>query len=229
MPPRKFYKKKFTKKRYVKKQSTISRMLHGAHTGLQSGIRLAKTVMYMKNMINCEKKFFDVSAAVVPTSAAPTATLLNNVAEGDDYNQRNGRSLLCDSVHVRWTAKGNNAATNTVLKFVIVMDKKPDSALPCLYGQVYGSNSTIAQYDKANESDRFVIIKQQLVLLNTGSGMARQGDFYISLKGIHIKYDFTGGAIGDLETNALHLLATSDEATNAPSLGFTSRFSYYDN
>lgn len=232
MPPKKFYKRRYYPKKNYRKKSTNARRMMG-HRGRNylSTIRsVMKWANLARNMINCEKKYRDVAVNSNPSSVSTLSVLLNGLAEGDDTQNRNGRSVLADSLHVRWTSKLGNAATNTMLKFVIVCDKKPDITTPTSWAQVYGGNEINGQIDKQNEGDRFVILKQHMVRLNDGTGRSASGDIYLSLKGVHIKYDGTGstGTV-DLESNAIYIIAISDEPTNAPIFNFVSRFSFYDN
>jgi len=231
MAPKKFYKRRYVKKRFRRKTTNARRMM--GHTGrnyLNTFRSVMKWANLARNMINCEKKYRDVAVNSNPTSVATLSVLLNGLAEGDDTQNRNGRSVLADSLHLRWTSKLGNAATNTMLKFVIVCDKKPDITAPTSWSQVYGANEINGQIDKQNEGSRFVILKQHMVRLNDGTGRSASGDIYLSLKGIHVKYDGTASTtISDLESNAIYIIAISDEPTNAPIFNFVSRFSFYDN
>lgn len=229
MPPRKFYrKKKFVRKRYARKPNNFQRMLGSTSSTVASMAQLYRTVNHMKNMINCEKKYVDATTSSVVPSSGTYAFFCNGLAEGDDYNARNGRSILMDSLHLRWSAKVNSSATNTLLRIIVVADKKPDVGTPS-YTDVMGGASTIAQIDKEAVGDRYVILRNKLLSLNPGANPARTGDIFISLKGIHQKFDNTSSGSTDLESNGIWVFATADEATNTPTLSINSRFSYYDN
>lgn len=232
MAYRKFYKKtrKFYKKRYPKRNG-VKRMLGSAVGYLNTARKVMKWANQAKKMINSEKKYLDtvVTATNVDNTGTTYNQIINAIPEGDDYNSRDGRSILNDSIHLTYTAKVNSSATNTILKMVLVCDKKPDATTACSYNQVYGSAAVNAQINKASEGDRFVILAKRVLKLNPGASPSITGDIYYKLNGVHTKYDGTGSTIGDVEKNAYFVIAVSDEATNYPTLAFTSRFSWYDN
>ena len=96
MPAKKFYKRRYIRKNYRKKGTNARRMMGHRGRNYLSTIRsVMKWANLARNMINCEKKYRDVAANTNPSSVATLSVLLNGLAEGDDTQNRNGRSVLC--------------------------------------------------------------------------------------------------------------------------------------
>lgn len=226
---RRFGKRKFKGRRPgTKKSNNMKKMMGHVERGLSFGFGLAKKVKFLSGLINVEKKFVNISnSASVSNSVSSYSIVMSQIAEGDDVAQRNGRSVLYDSLNIHWSAKIHASATNTLIKIVVVCDKKPDIGA-ANFGTVFGNSTTVnGHIDKLTEGDRFVIMKVVLVRLNSGEGLAQTGKMYIGLKGVHGKFDGTGAT--DYEGNVFYIMALSDEATNTPTLAFDSRLSYFDN
>lgn len=229
MPP-KYRKKTYRKKTYTRKPKPALTMMGKLSRGVRTVRQIAGAVNQMRSMINCEKKFHDVSYGLAVNNSANTyAQLLNGISEGDDYLNRNGRSILNSSININYTAKVNSSATNTLLRLVLICDKKPDNTSAATYLQIYGTALVNGHINKASEGDRFVIMAKRTIKLNPLSGQSATGSLFYTLTGTHTKYDGTGGTANDVEKNAYYVVAVSDEATNTPTLEIYSRFSFFDN
>lgn len=224
-----FRRKRFGRKsRMLKKSNNVKRMMGHVERGLSYGVGLAKKVKFLSGLINVEKKFFQTSfSGVVSNLTSSYASVLSDIPQGDDINNRNGRSILWDSLNIHWSAKISASATNTLLRITIVCDKKPDVG-GVNYGTIYTTGGTVLGHiDKGGEGDRFVILRTFLVRLNAGEGLSQTGKLFIGLKGIHQIFDGTGAT--DREKNSLWIVAISDEGTNFPTLAYDCRLSFYDN
>lgn len=224
------YKKKYTKNYNVKKM-----MGHVVNRGLSYASRVpgpigsvARAVSMIKGLVNVEVKYLDttVSAAAITNSVSSFSQALNSIIEGDEYNNRNGRSILNRSISVNWSCIMHASATNTYVRLVLACDKKPDVGT-VNYGSVYGSSSNyLTQINKAEDGDRFVILKDILIKLSTAECTNQYGKIYVDLKGTHTIFDASSA---DTEKNRYFIVAISDQPTNTPTLNFVSRFRFTDN
>lgn len=236
---KKTYKKKVFKRSGNRKNITKKRLAGHRPSMIDRIARfggaigsVARTVAGMTRLINSEVKYLDVASSTTVTDVGATyLVLLNGLAQGDDYNNRSGRSVLMKSLTMKWQINNGTPASAQTVHFAIVMDKKPDSAVTNSHDAVYGASSTIvSQIDKATEGDRFVILRTMSVIVDSGTGLSKTGTVHIDLSGIHQLFDGTANTYASIEKNAIAVVAVSNQATSGyPALVFSSRYRFYDN
>jgi len=235
---------KFSKKRpfarksrpskYARKTNNTKKMMgHAMNYALQRAKgaggyigMLARNVDLIKSFINVETKYLDIANNTAASSALNSYSIvLNPVVEGDDYFQRQGRSILNDSLTLNYTYTANAGALQTFCRVIVVADLKPDIGAAVISDVLGGSAGFLTQIDKASNGDRFVILKS-MILSTNANNPNMSGKIHLNLKGTHTLFDAT---TSDHEKNKLYIMAVSDQATNAPALAFYSRFRYKDN
>lgn len=232
MPRRKFTKKRRPAFRRATRKPAYKRMLGHANSALDRvpGV-VGGTLRLMRNFINVETHYSDVGDShAIKSDGTDFLHLANGIATGDDFNTRSGRSVLLKQFQMKWALAQNASATNTFVHLALCVDKKPDSATAASHDAVYGTGSTyLSMIDRAEEGDRFVILRQFTVALDQKSSPTAHGELFVKLDGIHTLYDGTAATYADIEKNALILVAVSNEATNTPTLTLNTRVSWYDN
>lgn len=230
------YAKKRNYRRRGKGKSHIKTMMghvadralsYASSMGGATGV-LARNVLLLKNLVNAETKYLDTTGgpSAVSNAVGSFGTALNLVQESSDYNGREGRSIINDSITVNWILTINASATNTFIRCMIVSDKKPDVSAANIGDVIGSSGDYLTQIDKEKNGDRFVILKNWLVNLSSVSKQSDQGKIYLNLKGTHTTFSNTTTG---LEKNRLIFFAISNEATNTPTIYFNCRFRYRDN
>lgn len=220
--------KRTQKIRQLAGQRPITAIEHIAGYGRDLGT-VARTVAQMAGLINSEVKFIDQTLSSAITNTGSTANeLITQIGEGDDINQRNGRFILAKSLQWKMSFAVNPSATGaSIIGYALIMDKKPSIALSGTpWTDVFvqaDPNSLIA---KGTNSDRWVILRRGIIDLSLQNASKHLKGF-LSLKGIHIKYN--GASSTNLETNAIYLLLISNQATNTPTVTGSIRFEYHDN
>lgn len=207
--------------------------LTGAERAIRSGAsmattvsRLVKDVSNVVALVNSETKFNDVSLSGIDPVTTPV-TLLSGIAEGDDYNSRNGRSILGKDLTLRWTfyMQGSISAACRVL---IICDKyNVSGALPALSDIFQDPSSTLSAINK-NNTDRFVIVKSKLFFINNLSKTVDNGKMYVKIP-FHIKFDDVNNNVGSVDNNALYFVVQTDAATTDIDFNLYSRLNFYDN
>lgn len=189
--------------------------------------KVAGTVSQIAGLINSEVKNNDVTISGTGiTNSGSFSTQLTDIAEGDDYNQRNGRFILSKHLQYRMQIIGDSTV-QTRFSYAIIMDKKPDEGLTATpWTDVFTSTDPTAMINR-NSSDRFIILKREMIGLNSGGNTIQTRKGYINLKGIHLKYDGTTSTSYD--KNQIFVIAVSNQGVNVPAFWCTFRYEYYDN
>jgi hypothetical protein len=180
---------------------------------------------------NVEEKYFDVSAAGAAAAIAGSATVVNlsNIAQGNDYNNRNGNSIRLMRVRLDFTAAGNALTALQqvrVLMFRDLMQAGTDPTVAQLLETTATSlamNSPFLHY----AFDRFEVLYDELLQFNS------QDTFWFHRKmgfevNDHILYQGTTGADASNWQGALYLLFIGDATTNQATVTYHSRLSFTD-
>lgn len=213
-------RKYMQRRRRYRKQPGIVKMAKIAYNGYR----------VLKSMVNSEKKIFEASLSSAVTSTTGSVTSLTDIAQGDDYQNREGRSILMNSLETRLTFTINASATETFVRCLWILDtmgQDSGSSPPTLAGQILITNA----YNTLRASSpvymkRFVFLKDCLIRLDQVSQPTAQVHFYKKMHH-HIKYN--GTAAADSAEGTLYFVVLSNEATNAPAIDGINRIRYYDN
>lgn len=233
------YRRTRRPRRYRKRRTPTVKRLVGttvdAGLNYASGVpgpigSIARSLKFVKDYINVEEKYVNTTIALrTPMDDGATWwASFGNMAQGDDVNQRQGRSILNRDLRITYHVERDPDATTTsdLVRLVVICDKTPDIGTPT-YSTVFGSYSPMAKIDKDN-SDRFVIMKSKLLSLDAGRP-SQVGTMNINLKGIHTYYDGTGNTYGDVKKNAFAIFAVTDATANEPTAGMNARHKFTDN
>ena len=187
-----------------------------------SGMRM------LKGIVNAEKKTFDTSANGVQGSS-PTITCLNLLAQGDDYNSREGRSILAKTFQLQFRAIISSAATTpTFVRYVIFKDLGMDGSNAPSSGELVSSIYAMRNSDPVYMKRYVVLCDQTIGNLSADSRENTYQEKFIRLNH-HIKFAGTGTANTDQGEGSLWLLQVSNQATDTPTLIWTARLRFYDN
>ncbi len=200
---------------------------------------LAKKI---STLINVEEKVWDVDGSGGTTiTSTPTVVNLSNIAQGTDYFNRIGDSILVQSMEFRAEVEGNAAAANHSLRVLLVADRYQDGVDPSLGDVLQAGTSPLVQPYNVFTRQRFSILYDQLIEINNVVGLATSGtsSSYYGLRmdipdmarkwNKHIKFDASAGADASNRENALFLMAVSSNASNGPALKYTFRLTFTDN
>jgi len=171
-----------------------------------------------------ELKFFDTSLAfnIDATGEVPATGQLVLIPQGVTESTRVGRkcvikSLQCRGVQTFVPAAAAQASTNTYL--YVVLDKQANGAAAAVTDVFTGSGLQVAFRNLANVG-RFVILKKLVMNFTPPSGVttaynnvSKPFDFYLKCN-YPIEFSSTTGAIGEIRSNNIFLLAGSDGNTD---------------
>jgi hypothetical protein len=210
----------------------------GADYGYKAWM-LAKKIA---TLVNVEEKVHDVdgSAGVTVTSGGSVINL-SNIAQGTDYFNRVGDSILGQSMQLTATIRGNTSTASHRLRVLLVSDKEQNGTDPTFGELLQGGTSPITQPYNLFYEQRFNVLYDEVFVINNVIGLATGGTSsgFIAEQLIapsldrkwnkHVLYDATAAADASNRENALYLMLISDDAANGPVFLYNFRFRFTDN
>lgn len=191
---------------------------------------LRREVAKLKIGHNVEYKTIDYlnHTSQQPYTGASVITCLNQVARGDDYNERIGRSIKNASVQLDFDAYHNTTDTTTftVVRWMLIIDKEANGAVPAVTDILTTENTT--SFRNLTNRRRFVIIKDARILLDNNRE-SRSVKYFrrLALKTIFNSGD--AGTVADIDSGSLLLvLITNAAEAYKPLLQITSRVRFID-
>lgn len=195
-----------------------------------------RSAKYIKSLINVERKFFD-SPGVAPSNVTDTPTIINlsNIAQGNDYNNREGNSILCQSLQWRIQLATNVTSQAQSVRIIIFRDNDQRGTDPAVTDLL---ESTVSGYGMIVSPLLHYVNKRFSVLSDKVYTLSSNGDtFHRSIKkfmkfppGTHIKYQSTAGADASNWEGALYALFVTDQTTaNFPTISYYFRLRFTDN
>jgi len=181
--------------------------------------------------IKPELKYFDtgLSFSFDATAEVPATGQLALIPQGDTESTRDGRIAYIKSIQIRGYANfvpGAAAAqSSTVCYLYLVLDTQCNGAAAAIT-DVFTSNVAGTNLLNLNNSGRFRILKKWVMTFNSPAGattafanVSKPLEFY---KRCNIKVDWssTTGAITEIRSNNVFLMAGSDGATSDDTVAF---------
>ncbi len=178
------------------------------------------------SVTNTEFKSVDTQSELAITDT-PQIRLINALQKGDDFNNRDGRSVRFKSVQLKWTVQLNPLNTLGVVRCMVVIDKQANATLMTI-GDLLDETHTNS-FKNLNFRKRFVILKDETITLQDSGEKSMHINWYKKLDMITIYDDSDTGGISDITTNALYLVIFSDQATNGLVQDCHTRVRFVDN
>jgi len=179
---------------------------------------------------NQEIKRLDVNVPIGVTTYAGAVTSLSLIAEGSDYNQRDGHSIKALGVEVRAEALYNAAAGSNFFRFILFLDLEQQGVqpTPAQVLEAVGVASAPQSVMQHDNTERFLVLWDWFGGVSVGGPSILAHTVKIPL-GSHIKYSTANANDAAAREGHLYMLIVGDQAVNGPTLGHQSRLSYIDN
>lgn len=174
---------------------------------------------------NKELKFFDTSLSfnVDATGEVPATGQLTLIPQGDTESTRDGRMAYVKSIHIKGIARlepGASANAATVASVIVVLDTQCNGAAAAATDVYSTTNFPVSAFRNLANSARFKILKTFKMTFNSQAGvttaynqLTRTFEWY-SKCNYPINYSSTAGAITEIRSNNIFLLAGTDGATD---------------
>lgn len=206
------------KKRYNNKSFNWASMAKKAFYG----------VRMLKGIVNSEKKTFTTTINANQNTTA-LVQCLNLMAQGDDYNLREGRSILAKSIEYKLLITANVASTaNQYIRIVVFQDTTLDGTNTPTAGELISNVSSLRNPDPVYMK-RFIILSDKQIYLSPNSGSGNLVCEYYKKLSHHIKFAGTGAVVGNMGEGSIWMILVSDQTTNVPNILGETRLRYYDN
>lgn len=181
---------------------------------------------------NTEIKRSDAGATPATITNTGTVASLSLIAEGADYNNREGHSIKALGTELRLTVANNAATTTGLLRAILFLDLEQNGTQPTP-GLVLENALMVTAYAPTSpfnhdNTERFVILKDDLISTGLSGPQAVNRVWHVPL-GTHIRYSGTTATDAVAREGHLYLLLISADAAAGPSVGFYNRLAYVDN
>lgn len=166
---------------------------------------------------------FDTTGIVIP---------LNEIAAGDDFNNRDGRQVKIQSVELRGLIQPELSTFMVphLARLMLVWDAAPNSAAAVATMTQILTAASATSFPNVNNSQRFTVLKDMTWAFGVINNTATQAfavdsavasvHWYQKLDEITI-YDGTTGTIDEIQNGALLLVVIGDQAAASAVTTFT--------
>ena len=153
--------------------------------------------------------------------AGGTVTLLNGIAQADDYTDRNGRQAKMVNVQTHLVATAPAAHAGQLGRVLLVWDNAPNGVIATV-AQIMASDSAAA-FPKVDNAKRFTILRDIKLCLGTSVSTATQAmsDMNTAIVNEYCKvnsvtqFSDTGATIASIQNGALYLVTLGTGANTA--------------
>jgi len=188
-------------------------------------------VAKLKGLINTEFKKKDTFSTLDIDNVTPRIRVINALAVGDDFDEREGREVRIKSIQVTLTLFLNPLSTQTFVRCIVVLDLQPNG-IGLVIGDLLSDTATelgSTNFRNLDFRKRFVILKDEVVMLQASGQRTAHIEWYKQMN-MHTTYNsLTTGGISDITTNALYIILYSGEATDGVVNTCRTRVRFIDN
>lgn len=182
-----------------------------------------------------ELKTIDTIASSQSLSTAGTLILLNGVAQGDDYNTRDGRKIIMKSINLKVYVSNivNAIADGDLMRVMVLYDSQSNGAAPTA-GNILQTVSALAPMNLDNRT-RFKVLFdkwQKINGFNYSGGVLTAGTYTPPLFKLYkklmldVQFSGTTAAIGSISCGSIYLLVLSQTSTGAAAFDVDSRIRF---
>lgn len=182
-----------------------------------------------------ERKFFDtaLSFGVDLTGEVPATGQLNLIPQGVTESTRVGRKCTIKSIQIRGICYSSATVPEDIAYIYLVQDSQANGAAAAVTDVLTNSTMSTAMINLAN-SQRFRILKRFIIHPKASAGVAAayetsvvKVDFYKKCN-IPLEFSSTTGALTELKSNNLFLLAGSASVDDGLAFAGTCRLRFDD-
>ncbi len=156
---------------------------------------------------------FSWTEAQVSTDGNQGIVYTSTVLAGTGISGRIGERIEAGSFSVKGIL--HSVGDSTFVRVVVFVQKKPQGLAPVitdLFESTLFASDKITEFPNQTHKGEYKILWDQVFTMDAAAdGHSRiYFDKVFGLKGMKMKWDGTGGAIGDAVSNALHMIVVSD-------------------
>lgn len=167
-----------------------------------------------------ERKTIDLAPAAYVADTTGTVTLLNGVATGDDFTDRDGRRINMKSLFITGRISPIDSNTlDTISRLIVVYDKQSNGAAPVITDVLKTANS-VDQLNLNNRA-RFQVLVDKRFFIGRVDNTATQsfsvapgGHMIKIFRKLNLETQFSGttAAVASIATGSLYMITVGDGA-----------------
>ncbi len=185
----------------------------------------------IRKLINIEEKYSDTSINQTPDQNG-AVTCITQLAQGTTMSTRVGNSIKVQNLEILGRiAVGSSVTTFSVVRIIVFRDMEGQGTAPVMSDVLESIGTSAAPRQPLDwlNRKRFGILYDSLVVLTPTSGgsSVKPFAFKIALEK-HVLYRGTTAAAASDGEGSIYVGTVSDETTNTPAVGLTSRIVYTD-
>lgn len=223
-----YAKRRYYRKRRPYRKKSSQSWLDKKYSTKDIAMSAYKSAKWLASMVNVEKKVFTKDfSSTVGTSGHISG--LNQMATGDSINTRDGNSIRCKSIIVAGNCRWSGSGTDSQLRVLLIWDNQQENATDPGLASIFGS-ATPEQFALLNPNTlgRYTIVADKRFSMRQSNQAAANVMFKFSAK-LNRHSRFSGTSASDITKNGLYIVIYSNEATNTPTVEYTTQFRYVDN
>jgi len=197
-------------------------------SALNTAHKALKIALTVKKLINVEYKSFKQDWQVDPNTTGLVTNLMG-IAQGLDFDQREGRKIKLVAITIKGNVQLHASATDSTYRFTVVRDNLGKTAVPIIADLFESVQDHISNKNKRGDPQsnaRFTVLADKFYIMNTNNVERHQISLYIKIAS-HITY--TGTSATDEGKGNLYVMQSSNEGTNDPVVAIDSMIKYIDN
>jgi len=178
---------------------------------------------------NSEVKKIDYTVAPAAVDYSGFVDCLTLIAEGNDWNQRDGHSIKAIALEGRFGFTKNVAASD-VMRLIIFIDTEYNGTTPVASDVLQNTASVVAPYSAFQHDNlrRFAILYDETVAVNLDGPDIVVRNAKLKLE-THVMYKGTTATAADSKEGQICYLIIGDSNANKPTFSIYTRVSYVDN
>lgn len=183
-------------------------------------------------VFNVEEKMVDTNNTTTAITSAGQISGITLMAQGSDYNLRQGNSIALRSLRLSYFVSGNTSVSNgNYLRTIVVRDLECSGSAPTLAGLLETTfagdaiNSPFLHY----VADRYEVLYDEVDWVMATQTMVRRKIFIPFPEKSHVLWSGTGGTVASAFNGHLFLVLLSLDVTDGPFVNWYSRVTFVDN
>jgi len=223
----------FTYKTTVMPHSYVPRRYRGnrqlLHKDLSTAAKALMVANSVKKLVNVEYKSHKATINSSPDTSAGIGSI-TGIAQGDDFNSRDGRKIRLKSLRLKGSLAINASATASSVRVLVFRDNNGSTTVPTvtdIFPSAASFTNNLNRNDDPQSNSRFTVLYDRYFnMTKDNNNRITVPDRYIPLD-MHVY--FTGTGTGDEGKGNLFIITGSNEATNKPVLQLDIIIKFIDN
>jgi len=176
-------------------------------------------------LFNVEQKMVDTTFAGTVITQTGSIQCVSLIAQGTDYNQREGLSIGANNLRISVSGVANATNKTNFLRMIVLVDLENHGAVITTGGlfESTGADIYLSPY-KHYDADRYkILMDEHIVLIDQQVALNKR--FAMPLD-YDIQFNSTGATLADIYPGAIFVVLVSDQPTNGPTVAFDARLTF---